>query len=344
MEPFLAEIRAFAFGFVPRGWMACQGQLLPIAQNQALFSLLGTTYGGDGRTTFALPDLRFRSVIHPGEGHTLGERGGEVAHTLTVAELPAHRHAPRAATTATTAEPSGARWATTDRPHYGTAAQATLDPGTVSSVGGGQPHPNMPPYLSVQYAIATSGVFPSREGPTDVDQLVAEMRFFAGNFAPGGWATCDGQLMAIQQNTALFSLLGTTYGGDGRSTFALPDLRGASPIHWGQGPGLSDHWLGEVGGTASVTLLQSEMPAHGHTVRTVPAGTVGTSGNPSGGAWATSRQGRLREQLYSTDAGSSTMSEAAVSATGGGQPHNNLSPYLAMTAIIALQGTFPSRP
>lgn len=343
MEPLLAEIRAFAFGFVPRGWLACQGQTLAISQNQALFSVLGTTYGGNGMSTFALPDLRFRSPQHVGSGRTLGEQGGEAAHTLSVAELPVHTHAVRAAATATTAEPANARWATTDRPHYGTAAQTTLHPGTISGTGGSQAHTNMPPYLGLQYAIATEGAFPSRDGGAGGSPYVGEIRFFAGNFAPGGWATCDGQLMAISQNTALFSLLGTYYGGNGQSTFALPDLQGATPIHQGQGPGLEEYFIGQQGGAASVTLLESEIPSHSHTVRTVPTGTRGTSGNPSGGAWATSTQGRLREQLYSADPAASTLSPQAVSVAGGGQPHNNLSPYLAMTAIIALQGVYPPR-
>ncbi|MGN8244960.1 phage tail protein [Cellulomonas soli] len=343
MEPLLAEIRLFAFGFVPKGWAPCQGQLLPINQNQALFSLLGTMYGGNGQTTFALPDLRFRSPLHVDDQHVQGESAGTTAHQLTSAELPAHRHTAVAASTATTADPSGARWATTGRPHYAGTAQVALHPGTVEQVGGSQPHENMPPYLALQYAIALQGVFPSRESGTGGDPYLGEVRLFAGSFTPGGWAACDGQLMALAQNTALFSLLGTTYGGNGMTTFGLPDLRGASPIHHGQGPGLESYQLGEQGGTETVMLTEAEMPAHTHTVRTVAAGTTGTSGNPSGGAWATSVQGRLREQLYSTDAGTRPMSEQATAVTGGGVAHNNMSPYLAVRAIIALQGDFPPR-
>lgn len=343
MEPLLAEIRLFAFGFVPKGWVACAGQLLAINQNQALFSLLGTMYGGDGRVTFALPDLRFRSPLHVDDRHTQGESGGTTAHTLTTAELPTHSHTAVAASTATTAEPDGARWATTGRPHYAGTAQVALHPGTVDPAGGSQPHENMPPYLALQYAIAVQGIFPSRDSGTAGDPFVGEVRLFAGSFTPGGWAACDGQTMALAQNTALFSLLGTMYGGDGKSTFGLPDLRGASPIHHGHGPGLSPYDLGEQGGAETVTLLQAEIPAHTHTARTVAPGTTGTSGNPSGGAWATSVQGRLREKLYSTDPGTRPMSPDATAAVGGGQPHNNMSPYLAVRAIIALQGVFPAR-
>ncbi|WP_273652703.1 phage tail protein [Cellulomonas fimi] len=175
------------------------------------------------------------------------------------------------------------------------------------------------------------------------DQFVAEIRMFAGNFAPTGWALCDGQLMPISQNTALFSLLGTTYGGDGKSTFALPDLRGRSPLQHGQGPGLQPVAPGEVLGSQTVTLLESELPVHGHTVGSVPDGTRGTTGNPSGGAWATSRIGRVTEELYGSGPGALTMSPAALSVTGGGQPHDNMPPYLVLTFIIALQGIFPPR-
>ncbi|NKY39585.1 phage tail protein [Cellulomonas septica] len=175
------------------------------------------------------------------------------------------------------------------------------------------------------------------------DPFVAEIRMFAGNFAPKGWALCNGQLMPISQNTALFSLLGTTYGGDGRSTFGLPDLQGRSPVHHGQGPGLQDVALGEQLGSQTVTLLESEMPVHGHPVATLPDGTRGTTGNPSGAAWATSRIGRLTEDLYGSGPGALTMNPGALSVTGGGLPHDNLPPYLVLTFIIALQGVFPPR-
>jgi len=175
------------------------------------------------------------------------------------------------------------------------------------------------------------------------DQFVAEIRMFAGSFAPTGWALCNGQLMPISQNTALFSLLGTTYGGDGRSTFGLPDLQGRSPLHHGEGPALQPVALGEVLGSQTVTLIESELPAHGHPVASPPDGTRGTTGNPSGAAWATSRIGRATEELYGSGPGALTMSPAALSVTGGSQPHDNMPPYLVLNFIIALQGIFPPR-
>ncbi len=173
------------------------------------------------------------------------------------------------------------------------------------------------------------------------DQFVSEIRIFAGNFAPTGWALCNGQLLPISQNTALFSLLGTTYGGDGKSTFALPNLQGSTPIGAGQGPGLSLRDLGEVGGEPAVTLLNSEMPAHSHTAQ---ASTAGGVNSPTGAAWGESKLGKTALNVYAASgANNVSMSPQALSVAGAGLPHNNMPPYLCLTFIIALQGIFPSR-
>jgi microcystin-dependent protein len=165
-EPFLSEIRIMSFVFAPRGWALCNGQLLPINQNQALFSLLGTTYGGDGRVNFALPDLRARVPIHAGNGHTLGERGGETAHTLSVAELPAHTHDMRASgQSASLTSPVGAmpaRPSTALGTPFSTAAPtAVLAAGSVGVAGGSQAHLNLQPFLALSFCIALQGIFPS---------------------------------------------------------------------------------------------------------------------------------------------------------------------------------------
>jgi microcystin-dependent protein len=175
------------------------------------------------------------------------------------------------------------------------------------------------------------------------DPFLAEIRMFAGTFAPNGWALCNGQLLPISQNTALFSLLGTNYGGDGRSTFGLPNLMGSAPLQQGQGPGLSARFLGETGGVPSVTLLSSEMPIHTHVPQAVTA-APGDTNNPVGNAWASATFGRVAENLYSTNPPDLQMSVQAVNVAGGSQPHNNLPPYLCVTFIIALQGIFPQRP
>lgn len=276
-EPYLGEVNIFAGNFAPRGWAFCEGQLLPINQNQALFALLGTTYGGDGRTTFALPDLRGRAAVHPGTGPglsswQLGQRTGADQFALTEAQMPAHEHT---------------------LPQPGSATELT---------GGGQSHANIQPSLGLNYTIAMEGIYPSR--PKDDTEFIAELGMFAGNFAPRGEAFPNGQLLPISQNTALFSLLGTTYGGDGRTTFGLPDLRGRTAIHAGQGPGLTLRLLGQRAGVEDVTLTEAQLPAHRHTL---------------------------------------PPSSDLTDATGGSQPHTNMQPSLALNYMIALQGVYPSR-
>ena len=162
-EPFLSEIRIMSFDFAPKGWALCNGQLLPINQNQALFSLLGTTFGGDGRVNFALPDLRGRTPIHVGSGHTLGERGGEQAHTLSIAELPTHVHVANGTNTNGTAIiPGGNLLAGSPNQLYIQPQNlVALNPGTVTNAGGSQPHLNMQPFLTLSFCIALQGIFPS---------------------------------------------------------------------------------------------------------------------------------------------------------------------------------------
>ena len=172
------------------------------------------------------------------------------------------------------------------------------------------------------------------------DPFVAEIRIYPFNFPPTGWAFCNGQLMPISQNTALFSLLGTTYGGDGKSTFALPDLQGRAPMHPGQGPGLSLHDLGETGGSETVSLLESEIPSHAHTMRAnsdpgdlqipAPARSLARSQNAS--AYQTTTNQSL-----------AGMAPESLAPAGGDQPHNNMAPYLTFYFNIALQGVFPPR-
>jgi microcystin-dependent protein len=172
------------------------------------------------------------------------------------------------------------------------------------------------------------------------DPFVGEIRIYPFNFAPKGWAFCAGQLMPISQNTALFSLLGTTYGGDGKSTFALPNMQGNAPMHPGQGPGLSLHDLGETGGSQTITLLQSEMPAHSHGVQAAPSVVAGDSNIAQGNAFAKSSQGNV----YSPAQNLIAMSGSTLAPAGGDLPHNNMMPYLTLNFCVALQGIFPARP
>jgi microcystin-dependent protein len=162
-EPFLSEIRIMSFDFAPKGWALCNGQLLPINQNQPLFSLLGTTFGGDGRVNFALPDSRGRTPIHVGSGHTLGERGGEQAHTLTKAEMAQHPHLEAASNSATGGNnsPNGRFLGSGNNMYHSAASFQTMDPGTIANSGGSQAHLNMQPFLALNFCIALQGIFPS---------------------------------------------------------------------------------------------------------------------------------------------------------------------------------------
>ena len=255
-----------SFGFAPKGWAFCNGQLLPINQNQALFSLLGH----DLRRRRAR-ELRAAGPAGPGadprrQGHTLGERGGEQAHTLSIAELPTHTHAANAANVAPTAggaeqhaRARRSRRARTCTPQRGNLVDNERR--RARNVGGSQAHLNMQPFLTLNFCIALQGIFPSAELRRDAmaQPYVGEIRMFAGNFAPAGWMFCEGQLLPISENETLFNLIGTTYGGDGQSTFALPDLRGRIPVHQGNG-----FTLAETGGAETITLTVKQIPAHSH--------------------------------------------------------------------------------
>jgi microcystin-dependent protein len=169
------------------------------------------------------------------------------------------------------------------------------------------------------------------------EPFVAEIRIFSFNFPPSGWAFCNGQVLAISQNTALFSLLGTTYGGNGTTNFALPNFQGRSPMHTGQGPGLSLRRLGDTGGEDTIALSASELPVHTHP--TSSNSGMGDQYSPAGNFWATDAGGNFE---YGASA-NTTMAAQAVQSAGGGEPHNNLQPYLALNFCIAMQGVFPAR-
>lgn len=173
------------------------------------------------------------------------------------------------------------------------------------------------------------------------DQFIGEVRIFGGNFAPKGWALCNGQLLPISQNTALFSLLGTYYGGDGKTNFALPNLMGRAPMHPGQGPGLTNRVLGEMDGSNTVTLLANEMPAHNHLPMANGNEDSGTMSVATGNVWGAGGRGTA---IYSGDSSRVQMSMLALGPAGGSMPHNNMQPYLGVTYIIALEGIYPARP
>ncbi|MBK9982130.1 MAG: phage tail protein [Saprospiraceae bacterium] len=171
-----------------------------------------------------------------------------------------------------------------------------------------------------------------------MDPFVAEIRIFSGNFAPKGWALCNGQLMSISQNTALFSLLGTNYGGDGKSTFGLPNLQDSAPMFWGQGPGLTDRFIGEASGAVTVTVTQAELPNHNHNILTSP--DPGDINTPTNMVLARSTGAAVYNATLTNTA---QLAPTALTVIGGSLPHNNMQPVLTLTFIIALQGVYPPR-
>lgn len=338
-EPLIGEIRLFAFAQPPAGWLRCDGQLLTRTQYAELFRVLGTLYGGDEHTTFALPNLQGRVAVHPGLGIQLSQRGGEETHSLTLAELPNHTHllSADAAASSSTAQHhfwsslAGAYSTTPDEPDAALAAQA------LAPMGDGEAHSNLQPYLVGNYCIAVAGLSPrpAVDTPAQTDALTGEVRLFAGSVTPRGWAPCDGQLLLTRDHTHLYAVLGTLYGGDGQSTFALPDLRGRVPLHEGHGPGMSPRALGESGGDADVMLTQSELPMHSH----MPRCAAGSSqSGPEDALWS----GSGRDQnAYSPSTDNTLMSPRCVEFVGGNAAHNNMQPYLGLSYIVALEGSFP---
>lgn len=246
-ESYIGEVTLFAGNFAPAGWAFANGQLLSIAQNSALFAILGTTYGGDGVTNFALPDLQGRTAVSSGMGPGLTSRVlGQTGGTETISATLSHSH---------------------NMNSFGSTTTTTnATPVAVN---------NVQPFSTLNYIIAAEGVYPISGNSVPEEQFLGEVRMFAGNFAPSGWYLANGQLLSIAQNQALFSLLGTTYGGNGQTTFALPDLRGRSPVNVGTGVGLTSRVLGEQGGTESESLA---WPNHVHSI-TYPTVNLSVSSN-----------------------------------------------------------------
>lgn len=275
--PYIAMVHSFAGNFSPFNMPMAQGQLMAISQNTAFFSLVGTLYGGNGSTNFAVPNLVGKTPIGAGQGPALpnfqvGQDVGSAMVTLGVANMPAHDH--------------------------------QIAPfGPSSTVGGNAPFDNYQPSLAMTYLIAADGIYPSPDSG-GLHTMIGEVGLFAGNFAPGGWLRADGSVLPISQYSALFSIIGTTFGGDGSSTFALPDLRGRAIVGAGQGPGLSPVQLGELTGMPVVSLTEAQMASHSHDA----SGFGGTT-----------------------------------SVEGGGQPFSTEQPGLGLNYLIALQGVFPSR-
>lgn len=368
-DPFLGEIRAFAFGFVPNGWIQCNGQTLNIVSNQALYSLLGTTYGGNGTSTFAVPNLADRIVIGPGQGsnlpnYSLAQTGGSKTFTISMDNMPTHTHTgtnlPAASAnlqvyynnvTAASPSPEGTYYAKNASNFYSatynTVMASSTSSCTTESAGISQAANGMMPYLAMNYCICVSGLYPTTSG-AGFDPLLGEIKLFAGNFIPGGWAACNGQSLTIMQNQALYSLLGTNYGGNS-TTFMLPDLKGRTPIHIGQGAGLTNHQLAEKGGSIQCTLTATTLPSHNHLMNfplmvsnlaannASPENCFPTKMASNGFEAGTSHSG----SFITTGATLTTSSSSAGSASP--TPITTTQPFVSINYIIATTGLYPTR-
>lgn len=334
MTGFVGEVRTFAGTYVPRDWVPCDGRELSIAEHEELYTLIGTTFGGNGATTFAVPDLRGRSPLGAGTGtgltpRTRGERGGTESVTLTAAQMPAHQHALHAsAAQATDTAPDGRTWAVPDgaAPYAAPQGSATLAATALTPVGGNQPHENRSPVVALNFGICASGAWPT--WGDDGDTTIAEVRLWAGGEPPQYWMVCDGRELAINQHQALFSLVGTIYGGNGVTTFRLPDLRGRVPVHVSP-----TRPLGLVAGAENVTLQTAQMPQHVHIA--LGSAAPATAASPAGATWAIAD----RAQYAATP----QVAAAPTGVAGGSQPHPNMPPYTVLSFIIATQGVYPSR-
>lgn len=239
-SPFLGQVALFGGNFAPSGWAFANGQSIDLANDNGLFSVLGTTFGGDGRTNFLLPDLRDRLVVGTSQVRDdLGQVSGQTIITLQEQNLPPHDH-------------------------------VLPNPfGSTELVGEGEPVSNVEPSIALNYLIATSGLFPSRDGLPE-EKFLGEITLFAGDFAPDGWAFANGDLLDISSNAALFSLLGTNFGGDGRTNFRLPDLRGRVAIGTGQGEDGLFYRIGGVYGMEEIAITEGILPSHFHNATVVP--------------------------------------------------------------------------
>jgi microcystin-dependent protein len=278
--PFIGQVQLFAGNFAPVGWLFCHGQLVNITAYESLFNLIGTTYGGDGQTTFAIPDFRGRTIVGKGPGpegftRVVGERGGSNQITFSTTNLALHNH-----------------------------SLPPPDANGSGYTGGGQSYSNLQPYLVMYAGIYRAGIFPFPDQDTD-EPMLGQINFFAGQQALNNPFPASGQLLPINQNQALFALLGTNYGGNGITSFGLPNLNGRTPMGIGAGPGPSNWALAAQPGLVNPTLNASQLPAHEHAV---------------------------------TGLGINTGS------TGSGQPVSLMKPTLAVRYIICANGAFPARP
>lgn len=319
--PYMGEIRIWPVNFAPAEWFFCQGQLLPIGQYEDFYTLIGTTYGGDGETSFGLPDLRGRVPIHVNNSHVLGESGGAEEVTLTTDQLPSHSHALRAnpidgnRLDPTGSIPAGVRGGSN---RYAEAPSVPMHASALDASGGSQPHHNLMPYVALNFIISPYGLFP---GPhvTEPPPDVGEIRLLPHSVPMTGWERCNGQVLPVALYQDLYGVIGNTFGGNPGVTFALPDLRGRAALHRS-----GAHAFGTAGGEEAHALTVNELPAHTHQLRADSG--LGTSPLLGGRVPARVSNG---PQGYAT-AADVEMDSASIGNAGGGQGHLNMQPYLAL--------------
>lgn len=332
----LSEIRLFPFGFAPKGWVRCDGQILPINQNQALFSVIGITYGGDGRNTFALPDLRGRALLHAGNGYVVAKGGGEAAHALTTQEMAAHKHlAVGSSKPSDLPTPKHNFWPR-DKP-YRTDSNTKLHEAAIGKAGSDQPHDNMAPYLSLNYCIAITGIYPSEKIMEDYVGVIKALPMLKP--VRDEWMPCNGSELSISQYQSLFSVIGNRYGGDGVNNFRIPDLRGKAMLSQGKGDGLSRYSVGQTGGASQVTLTEAQLPEHRHIPSAKTDGTVPNAADNNVWAGGTNANNGFASE-WGTAPG---MNPGVLAVAGGGAAHNNMMPYQVMMYMIAVKGYTPPR-
>jgi microcystin-dependent protein len=343
----LGEIRVFAGNYAPSGWVICDGSPLSTTAYSSLYTLLGTTFGGNGSTTFALPDLRQKVAIGAGQGnglsaYNIGKTGGETNTTLSSNNLPQHTHAMAIPVTQSAGNqdtPAGGYPAITTGNTYATSSNSSMATnsisGTLTSAGGTTSISNMQPYLTINYIICTMGLYNSFDWP-----ILGEIRLLAYNSTlPSGYLPCDGRTLNISAYQALYSLIGAKFGGNGTSTFALPDLRSRIPIGFNSN---GTYPVGKTGGTETETLTVNNLPSHSHTATATTSvySGIGNADSPVGNYPAINPQ---RGNEFSS-ASTSTIT-GTTNATGNASPTpvNNMQPYCTIQYVICTEGIYPTK-
>lgn len=351
MDQYIGEIRMFSYRYQKEkfvDWLPCEGQLLNVTEHQALFGLLGNTFGGDGITTFGIPDLRGRVVRGFSETYHFGSHFGQEKVALNLENMPRHNHLVRACNVngdRITPENSFfgiANELEVERLMYtGTNLPISIHPDTVAFSGEGHSHNNLQPFIALQFCIACNGDYPNDglkdEGVHMSKADVGEIRMFGGNFAPANWMLCEGQVLSISDHMELYAEIGITYGGDGVTTFALPDMRGRVPLNIGKGEGESHFYnLGDRGGEERVELKVDELPKHKHDFRADTS--KATESTPEGEKLSSLEDFNLYLK-QSPQVKVVAMADKSLSECGQSESHKNVQPSLCINFIICVKET-----